>query len=294
MPTFMLAVPEKFRYAATVNSHGWCILLPFSYDDATSTLTRIQRLSDGSIVRISVAPDGGSRLKVEVESEISPAEQEEISAVVGRCLSFDQDLNSFYDLLRQRPEYAWIEQRGAGRMLVSPSVFEDLAKTLLTTNTTWNMTKQMVGRLAALGEPYPGGGHSFPTPEQLAGFTPDELNAQVKAGYRGAYLHALAAQIAAGQLEVESWRDPSLSGAELYTRLKTIKGFGDYAAGAMLRLLGRFDELGLDSECRKMFKEQHNGGVVASDKDIAAYYAPFGQWRGLVVWMEVMKEDLLG
>ena len=37
-------------------------------------------------------------------------------------------------------------------MLVSPTVWEDLAKTLLTTNTTWAMTKSMVARLAALGD----------------------------------------------------------------------------------------------------------------------------------------------
>jgi hypothetical protein len=40
----------------------------------------------------------------------------------------------------------------AGRLLVSPTVWEDLAKTLLTTNTTWGATVQMCRRLLTLGE----------------------------------------------------------------------------------------------------------------------------------------------
>jgi hypothetical protein len=42
----------------------------------------------------------------------------------------------------------------------------------------------------------------------------------------------------------ESWRNGDLSSAELYKQLRGIKGFGDYAAGSMMRLLGRFRRSG--------------------------------------------------
>jgi 3-methyladenine DNA glycosylase/8-oxoguanine DNA glycosylase len=112
----------------------------------------------------------------------------------------------------------------------------------------------------------------------------------VRAGYRGAYLHELATRIAAGEVDVEAWRDPALPSAEVYKALKRLKGFGDYAAGSMMRLLGRFDQLGLDSVCRTMYAQRHNAGNAASDREIAAYYEPFGIWRGLVVWLDVMQE----
>jgi 3-methyladenine DNA glycosylase/8-oxoguanine DNA glycosylase len=178
-------------------------------------------------------------------------------------------------------------------MLVSPTVWEDLAKTLLTTNTTWAMTKSMVARLAALGDPGPDDTRAFPEPTQIAAYEPDSLTQHVRAGYRGAYLHELATRIASGELAVEAWRDPALSSLEVYKALKQIKGFGDYAAGAMMRLLGRFDQLGLDSVCRAMYAQRYNAGVAATDREIAAYYEPFGIWRGLVVWLDVMKEDIL-
>ncbi len=61
-------------------------------------------------------------------------------------------------------------------MLVSPTVWEDPAKTLLTTNTTLGATVQMCRRLATLGEPLGEGEHSFPTPERIASLSVDALN----------------------------------------------------------------------------------------------------------------------
>jgi len=120
-----------------------------------------------------------------------------------------------------------------------------------------------------------------------------DLNAHVRAGYRGDYLHLLATRIAKGELEVESWRDADLPSDEVYKRIKSLKGFGDYAAGNMLRLLGHFDRLATDSACRTVYKDSINKGVAAADdKEIAAYYQPFGQWRGLVQWMDVMEDYL--
>src|SRR5205807_958217 len=71
-----------------------------------------------------------------------------------------------------------------------------------------------------------------------------------------------------------------------------VKGFGDYAAGNMLLLLGKFDRLGIDTSCREMFREQLNGGNKAPDDEIRSYYEPFGIWRGLVMAMDVMKTNL--
>jgi 3-methyladenine DNA glycosylase/8-oxoguanine DNA glycosylase len=288
---FTLSTPPDFRYLPTVLSHGWCVLHPFSYDEA-GTLSRIQKLRDGQIVRFEVR-DSGKGLIVSSDAKLARSQRQEISAVVERVLSFDHNLTAFHDLIRTHPNYGWIETAGAGRMLVSPTVWEDLAKTLLTTNTTWTMTKSMVARLAALGDASPDGMHAFPEAAQIAAYEPEILNQQIRAGYRGAYLHELAVRIASHELDVETWRDPTLSSVEVYKAIKRLKGFGDYAAGALMRLLGRFDQLGLDSVCRTMYAQRYNSGNAATDREIAAFYEPFGVWRGLVVWMDVMKEDIL-
>lgn len=291
MAQYTRVTPPEFRFLPTLFSHGWSVLPPFGVREL-GILERTQKLRDGTIVRFDVR-EGTGRLLINTYDEISAPQQIEIGSIVARCLSFEHDVQPFYEMIRGDANYAWVEPMGAGRMLVSPTIWEDLAKTLLTTNTTWAMTISMVSRLTTLGNAALSGEHTFPTPERIAALAPEVFNTHIRAGYRGAYLHALATALATGQLEVTYWDNPSLPSAEIYAALKQIKGFGDYAAGSMLRLLGRFDQLGLDSVCRAMFAQRYNGGVPASDREIAAYYAPFGEWKGLVVWLDVMRDTLL-
>jgi len=295
MTTITISTPPGFRFWPTATSHGWCDLHPFSSDDNSRSLLRIHRLTDGNIVRLVMCADPKERIQLQIEglpNGLSPAQATELTQGLTNAFNLDRDLSEFYELVRQYPRYRWIEEKAAGRMLAAPTVWEDLAKTLLTTNTTWNMTRQMNARLTTLGEPYPDGGYTFPMPERIAAMNLDELNAHVRAGYRGAYLHQLAARIADGELDVESWRDPELPSAELYKRVKALKGFGDYAAGSILKLLGHFDRLATDTECRAAYIRINNGIPAADDQEIAAYYEPFGKWRGLVQWMDVMEEWL--
>ncbi|MEO8608245.1 MAG: 3-methyladenine DNA glycosylase [Chloroflexota bacterium] len=293
--TFTLQTPPGFCFWPTATSHGWCDLKPFSSHDDTRSLERIHQLSDGSAVRLTMAADTDENIQVTVDGladKLSPAQIDELRHGLTNVFNLDRDLREFYALVRQYPRYQWIEHKAAGRMLAAPTVWEDLSKTLLTTNTTWNMTKQMTVRLNSLGEPYSAGGNAFPTPERIAALNPDELNAHVRAGYRGAYLHELATRIANGEIDAESWRDPALTSAELYKRVKSLKGFGDYAAGSILKLLGHFDRLATDTECRAVYIEINNGVPAQHDAEIAAYYEPFGAWRGLIQWMDVMRESL--
>jgi N-glycosylase/DNA lyase len=297
MATILIPVPGTFRFLPTVFSHGWYQLPPFRFDREARVLSRVHVLRDGGVVRLRIRDGGGEApgmVAVDVEGggRLSKARRDEVARVVAACLNLDRDLGPFYRRLRRRADYRWIESLGAGRMLVSPTVWEDLAKTLLTTNTTWGSTKQMCQRLVALGEPLGAEEFSFPTPERVAALSPEELNDRIRAGYRSAYLSQLARSIVEGGLDLESWRGPGVPGAELFRLIRGLKGFGEYAAGSMCRLLGAFDRLGLDSSCRASFRLR-NGGEPASDDQIALYYESFGEWCGLALWMDVMKEHLI-
>lgn len=280
-----IPTPADFSYSATINSHGWLRLAPFSHDDAAGILTRAHRLDDGQPALLRIC-DG---LEVEVEgvNKLTNPQREQIIRDVRMMFSLDWDLSKFYKAIRKHRQYAWVEKDKAGRMLVTPTVWEDLAKTLLTTNTTWSQTKGMVARLCSLGTEYQPDRFAFPTPQQIAGLSLETLSEKIRAGYRAAYLHELAKRIASGELAPESWRD--LPSADLYKMIKGLLGFGDYAAGTMLRLLGHFDRLAIDTECRAAYKRIHKS-ETATDAQIRAYYEGFGEWRGLVMWMDVMHE----
>src|SRR3989441_2105332 len=59
-----------------------------------------------------------------------------IMAQVRHVLSLDLDLTPFYTVAAEDADLAWV-LTGAGRMVRSPTVFEDVVKTICTTNTSW-------------------------------------------------------------------------------------------------------------------------------------------------------------
>ena len=78
--------------------------------------------------------------------------------------NMDWDLRQFYHAMRQFDGYQWLKAEKRGRILVGGSLWEDLAKVLLTTNTTWAQTTQMSARLCQLGTAHPAmpGARPFP------------------------------------------------------------------------------------------------------------------------------------
>lgn len=300
--------PPSFRFRSTLLSHGWIELAPFSHDEEYARLRRIESLPDGRIVRLAFTADmagaggvsRGERLHVHIEetlehgsgaakhaanAPLSLPVRTHLQEVARRIFNLEMDLEPFYVLLANVPRYAWVLAHRAGRLLRAPAVWEDLAKTLLTTNTTWAMTRQMTQRLNELG---PTG--AFPSPGTVAELSLDMFSDHVRAGYRNAYLHELACRIAEQKIDVEGWVYTDMPSAELFAEIRSLSGFGPYAAGAVMKLLGRFDYLALDSSARSMFARKFGGGT---DTDIRRHYAPYGSWQGLAVWMDIMQDWFL-
>src|SRR5206468_6501523 len=119
-------------------------------------------------------------------------------------LRLDEDLSGFYDAAREDPDLSWVTA-GAGRMLRSPTVFEDVVKTICTTNCAWSATVRMATALVVeLGVEAPDGGRAFPSPAEMAEADDEFYRDVVRAGYRGPYLRALAADVAGGSLDLEA------------------------------------------------------------------------------------------
>ena len=182
---------------------------------------------------------------------------------------------------------------GAGRMLRSPTVFEDLVKMICTTNCSWSLTEKMVtGLVQSLGRESDDGEKTFPTAEAMAAMPVQFFVDEVRSGYRAPYLKELADRVASGELDVEAWLTSDLPTPELVKEIKGVKGAGDYAAENLLKLLGRYDGLALDSWTRAKFFKVRNNGRKANDKKIERYYSRFKEWRGLALWCDVTQDWL--
>ena len=232
---------------------------------------------------------GGVRVHLPDCGALRPELEAELSLAATRILNIGWDLSAFYAAMRAHAGYGWLEAESQGRILISPSLWEDLAKVLLTTNCNWAQTVNMSRRLCSLGAAHPSleDCNAFPGPGRIAAMDGDELAAGIRAGYRSAYLQDLARKIAEGEIDLDAWR--ALDSDGLFRAVKSLKGFGDYAAGTIARMYGHFDRIAIDTACHAMYAARHNGGLKGDEKDIQAHYERFGRWRGLVLWMDIMR-----
>jgi 3-methyladenine DNA glycosylase/8-oxoguanine DNA glycosylase len=287
-----ITTPVDFNFRRTVLSHGWCALPPFEFEKNTWTLVRVLDRDHLRPVTIRISSLNGG-LKIKASRRLGKRAGEKVVRDVRHMFRLDDDLRDFYQSMAAEPEFAWITAEGAGRLLRSPTVFEDLVKMICTTNCSWSLTEKMVGALVnELGEASDDGRKSFPTAEVMARKPEKFFRDKIRAGYRAPYLKELAQRVVSGALEVESWLTNEAPLDELIKEMKSVKGVGNYAAENLLKLIGRYDGLALDSWTRAQFARARNSGRAASDKKIARFYARFDSWRGLALWCDMTRHWL--
>jgi 3-methyladenine DNA glycosylase/8-oxoguanine DNA glycosylase len=276
---------EPVDLARTLRSHGVATLPPQQIDPAARTLETTLALGDGQARTIWVRPGGPGDVTVEVVGDrLPPQAASQLLATTRQLLNLDQDLSRFYALAAKDPALDWVAA-GAGRMLRSPTVFEDVVKTICTTNCSWSATIRMATRIVAdLGDLAPDGRRAFPSPAAMAGAGEEFYRDLARAGYRGRYLLRLAADVANGLLDLEQLRDPALPDAEVSQRLLALPGVGPYAAAhVMLTSLGRYRQLIFDSWTRPTYAQLT--GRKATDRGIERRFRRFGDYAGLAFWL---------
>jgi len=274
----------------TFMSHGVADLLPGRVDESERTYTTTLSVSRDRprTVRLSQGRPGSARVEVEGRMLGKPA-ADDLTASVRRILNLDEDLSEFYALVADDPALSWAAA-GAGRMLRTPTVFEAAIKTICTTNVAWSATVRMVNALVEqLGEAAPTGAHAFPTAEAMASVPETFYRETVRAGYRSAYLHALAAGVVAGTFDVETLgAETDLPDDEVAERLLALPGIGPCGAAHLMMLLGRHSRLVLDSWTRPKYAQVN--GRQASDATIERRCRRYGSYSGLAFWLYLTKD----
>jgi 3-methyladenine DNA glycosylase/8-oxoguanine DNA glycosylase len=248
-------------------------------------------------VRVTDGRPGIAAVEV-VGRQLTAARLERVLGAAAHVLRLDEDLSGFYERASADPDLAWAAG-GAGRLIRSPTVFEEVVKTICTTNCTWAATERMVGALVEhLGEPAPGAprrgpyGRAFPSPEAMAAADDGFYRDVARTGYRGAYLRALAASVASGEVDLEelgaAGRD-ELPDDEVADRLLALPGVGPYAAAHIMMMLGRYSRLILDSWTRPKYARL-NGRRSVKDSTIERRFRRYGPYAGLAFWLYLTRD----
>jgi 3-methyladenine DNA glycosylase/8-oxoguanine DNA glycosylase len=273
---------EPVDLRRTLASHGVADLPPNEVDAEAGTLTTTLTLPQGATTaRVEGGPAGSARVT-------GRGPRAGVVDTIRHMLRLDDDLSAFYVIAGEDPDLSWAAA-GSGRMMRSPTVFEDVVKTICTTNCAWSATVRMTTALVDhLGEQAPDGRRSFPTPSAMANADEAFYRDVVRAGYRGAYLRSLAASVADGILDLEALNDPELSDDEVAEQLIALPGCGPYATAHMMMLLGRYSRLILDSWTRPTYARLN--GRKATDKTIERRFRRYREYAGLAFWLYLTRD----
>jgi 3-methyladenine DNA glycosylase/8-oxoguanine DNA glycosylase len=284
---FELPAQPPFSLSAVIHSHGWGRLAPFNLDSEDDQLSYTYQLNGKRVVNLSFE-EISNGVAVKLNESLNKDEQREIAEIVTWMLALDQDFSKFYELARQEPKLKQVEEKAQGRLLRSPTLFEDTIKTILTTNTAWSGTIRMTEALVnQFGEPLTGDSnqHAFPTPERIATSDEDTLRGTTRLGYRSPYILNLAQDIRSGNLDLESLKTASVPTDQLRKELLSIKGVGNYAAANLLMLLGRYSFLTIDSWAIKMVSHEWYDDQTIGPSEVENAFKKWGEWKGLAYWL---------
>ncbi len=277
-----LPIPPNYSLRGVLLSHGWSGLEPFKVAENYKSISfAFKGNAKPTLVTVS---QNKNQIEIDSDRKLNKQESETIQRMFGLHLT----LESFFDLAREHDRH-WIPEFHMGRLMRAETVFEDLIKLILTTNCTWSLTKKMVTDLCAnLGEKA-GDVFCFPTPEAFAKKRVDYFTTKVKLGYRAPYISAISKAVVSGKLDVEKWVTDDRPYAVLKKEILALPGAGPYVADNLLRYLGKYDGLGVDSWVRGRLQEMWNAKKQPDDKAILKKYKHFEEYKGLMLWCDVTK-----
>jgi 3-methyladenine DNA glycosylase/8-oxoguanine DNA glycosylase len=267
----------KIDFPTLLFGHGWIFLAPNAADDDRVALTRTLRLPSGNRVQVRLGPS--RLLRGTATAPFAAADRVETVRQCRRMLRLDEDLTAFHELCRDDPVLGFVRRIKAGRLLRSPTVFEDVVKTLCTTNCAWANTKRMVDHLCRLA------GGVFPDAPTLVAVGAERLRSECRLGYRADYVHRFARQVTAGECNPEAWLADCHTEA-VYRQIQALRGVGPYALHHILMLLGRYDLIPVDSEVRQWIEHTHFRGRSVPVKRLLRRYERFAPWQFLAYKFE--------
>jgi len=276
--SLVLRAPSYYDLFMTCHAHGWINLAPFRWNAEMRTVSFAIVLAGRSVDIEAREHKGTVEASVTSRGRVSSKYQGQLVRAVTRALGLDVDTRELLEVAAKAgSEYAELVTRGAGRLLRGTTLWEDAAKTLFTTNCSWHLTQRMAESVcsARFCQAAPSGAFPFATPASISRLSPNELRQLLPIGYRAPFLHSLVDRFCGdGQMVPQ---DACPSGDAIREAIRSLRGFGPYAASHVAVLLGHFDLIPIDSEVESYVRSVHRARNPSAF--LARKYARWGRFR---------------
>jgi len=292
--TLQFKLPSFYDLSATCHAHGWRYLAPFHWDESRGAISFALLVNDRAVDVFACQRRARLSAHVHSGSKLRESEKLYVRHCIKRALDLDTDIAALLVLANSIDKrLARLVKNGAGRMLRSPTAWEDAAKTLFTTNCSWSLTTKMAQSACSVGfaPASPAGRFPFPAPATIAALTEAHLKKKLSVGYRAGYLRRLAAAFSPeGPLHgVDLARLGPLTAQTLLTSLA---GFGPYATNHMMLLSGYYREIPVDTVVTSYLRQMHRTRDVS--KLIDKKYKVWGDYKWWGLALEKMHQRIYG
>lgn len=292
------APPFDFGLCATIFSGGDAQIR--NYEDgrywqvvrAHNKLLLITITSSGTVDHPALA--------VELESceELSDDGKKAVEEMVYSLFNLTFDLTAFYEAVKTDRVMARLTQSFRGlRSPTTPTVFEALVDSIIEQQIALNVAHGLqrtviktFGDTLEIGDAVY---YAFPTPQNIAGATVEQLRACGLSTRKAEYIHDIASAVVDGSLNLEQFKTYEDS-EEIIRELCNVRGIGVWTAEfTMLRGMSKLealpaDDLGLRRDIARYYcNERKISGSEA--REIAERW---GQWKGLAGFYLVMASRL--
>jgi len=286
--------PVEFR--ATLLSHGWFDLEPFKVDIENLALELAFKNQHGDGAFKVFGQNG------ETFCNILHGTETLVLPVVENCLSLDIDLTDIRSLINDVEGYSWFIERGFGRYLRSPTLYEDCIKIVSTANQNWSNTKKIIQSLVENYGYNVNGYKVFPEPNQLIRVSESDIQTKTKCGYRAkSFLDIADYSLKNPDFFLnDEWK--SLQAKDFFYFLLEIYGMGPASASYLCRIYGKPYHYSVDrwvaKRCDELwglnFREKDRKGKEKPNLDeyrnfAKKRYKGFGEYGPSVFWFEISK-----
>ena len=296
MQSFTIRTPSDFDLKRDVCSYGYFLLAPNFWNVREQSLSRVLDLPHGRTFVVVRQPLGvGKPLRVACASPIERTDRASVESSLIRMLRLDESADVISDFHRLDPRRRIC---GRGRIFRSPTLFEDVIKTVTSCNVTWPATVHMNRRMCETLGPKiqlaPGIiAYGFPSPAKLSKTPASTLRARCRVGYRDRRIVELAGLFVKADtprgLPLRLLEDDGTTDQAVHDALIELPGIGPYAAANIMQLLGRYGRLPLDTE-----SVRHGRTILGLDgssksvmKAVKAHFEPFGDQAFRAYWFEL-------
>ncbi|MCI0711787.1 MAG: hypothetical protein L0154_16650 [Chloroflexi bacterium] len=248
---------------------------------------------DDTLTLVEVHPsDDDSCLEVKA---LTGTLNDKVMAQLGHILSTTVDMGDFWTQAREDARLWSVVGALYGLpALCTPTVFEALANTIIEQQIAWRAARRAQRWLLEWadrsiefeGQRY----YAYPTPQQIASSSVEELKPLKITHRRITLLIDIAQQIASGKLNLEQIRDLSHDAA--YDFLLEIKGVGHWTAAVTIsRAMGRNTYIGDNDVALQAAANRYflGGKGRIARQQVLDIFAPYGEHAGLAAFYTLAR-----